>query len=482
MWGLHNIYGYGYRRWCSATQCSDGRLHSIARVAAEGIKEIILDEERQREQEVEKHVDDEVPLIVEKVTIASAVQNANCVVAPSPSSRVLKLHHSDVSTGAPSCAPEWQESTDDEATSCPDTGVCEPDRGRRHPRRPRIGRRARARALRERWEADRRVACLESRTELPGEFVGTLLACIVEDGSDEERRLQRCEADAVLMSDDSDNDVLPLRRSSEDVNKAGEISVPIEPVPLDGCNEDDDDDDLGQAAPKRLRASDGPGVLGWQCPLGRGTDGQALLREPGAVDPVGSDKGSSLSSDEGEHTDVCSDMNEVDETELARLADHDLWLELDKGARLLPAKLVLAMIRLQEASSRWQARMDTDDLRLLVNAGVRELEPTFRRVRAVVSHLAETWVCPPHLGCTWAKLQEWLLDGEDGPCWQKGRFEDLLDDLSESRRSPEIEAEWLNDEVHIRSRSLQDGWDHFLKLVDDLDYDQARKLHGDGGS
>mmetsp|Transcript_120775 Transcript_120775/g.240549 ORF Transcript_120775/g.240549 Transcript_120775/m.240549 type:complete len:674 (+) Transcript_120775:147-2168(+) len=632
LWRLHHIYGHGYRRWCKKMQCSNARLHSIARVAAEGIKDIIFEEERKKEQEVVKPVnvfqaqavvltDDTalVPNIYAQDVVLSddATQTAECVVAPPPLSRVLRLHHSDVSTTAPSLAQDWLQATDDEAASCADTEVSEPGRGRKHPRRPRVGRRARARAKREEWEAARRMVYLESRAGSPGNIVGALLACIGEDSSDEERRRLSFGTTTAMLHDEGDVEAFQVQDKPY---------LPSELVPLDGTHADANGDDRGQVAPNRLttnvpspkscetddsseaghasshaepqamlsggnaerncndrhynldassnnlavdacaRISRGPCIVmqaksvshtqlqvqpasisadaasvneevtNWEapiiedgttkelgcvhndvevCSLGMAGHSQGpeyshfspgfalaaavaadvpnklantssdsdearevAMSVPCAADLVDSDKVSSL-SDETEHTDSCSDINDDDETKLAGFADHELWLELGKGAGVLPAKLVLAVIRLQEASKHWQSRIGTDDLRSLVADGVHDLLPKFRRVKAVVSHLAETWPCPRHMNHKWAELQGWLLDGEDGPCWQQGRFKELLEDMNDSRRPFETETEWLNDEVHIRRWSLQAGWDHFLKLVDDVGCAQARKLQSE---
>ena len=101
----------------------------------------------------------------------------------------------------------------------------------------------------------------------------------------------------------------------------------------------------------------------------------------------------------------------------------------------------------------------------------------------VVFHLGEVWECPRHLNRPWADLQDWLLNGQDGPCWQKSRLDDLMDDLKEGGRFCDVEVEWrqdvLQDEVHIRGRSLHDGWEQFQKLIDDFAFAQARRSYSE---
>lgn len=494
------MYGYGYRSWCKNNQCGDVRLHGIVKAATSGIKAIIQEEdEMSRKRDVLGQVNVLQTPIVPQVPIQENIVETpwpwsseggmpdpeveDSEVAPRDGEplaaeksiagpRVLKVHHSDVSTRAPTCLQEEQGSVTSDTASCADTEVWEPERKRGHPRRPRTGRRARARVRQERWEAARAEAGLEARGMISASQVGALLACITEDGSDEERRLRSGDVGSDSASEDEEGHQMTVAVACGGVKGAPGHPASAGPILLKHCVGDDSaDEEIEQVASVTATREIDHAMLGALRPATALADGTGSMDSP----------------EEGETTDECSDMEENDVAELAGWTDHVLWQEMEDGAKLLPAKLVLAMMHLQTTALEWQARFGPADphdwpvekCKLMIVDGARELEPKFRRVRAVGRHLTTTWKSPQHLNRDWSALLEWLEGGEDGPCWQHRRFKDLLDELDESRYSGEFGSENLQDEVSIRSSSLQEGWHQFQCYVDGLAAAQRRWLRRD---
>ena len=544
------MYGFGYRRWCKISQCSDVRLHGIVKVAATGIKAIIHEELERKQDVMEQMNVIQTQTVANEAIVPQVPIQENIVETPRAQSsevdvpepevedsevvpcdgqpqiaekliagpRVLKVHHSEVSTCAPSCLHEEQESAMSDTASCGDTEVCEPERRRRHPRRPRTGRRARARERQERWGAAMAEAGLEARGMLSDSQVGAFLACIAEDDSDEERRLRSGGVGADPESESEEGNQTAVAGAREGVKGVPECPVSAEPALLSSsrspCAGDDyDHEEMEQAAPKRARRETGhamPGLASSETAHAGGLcsrSSQSLPPEEG--DGSGAEKGDEMpgptccasnragergpssslinSSEEEETTDECSDMDEDDVEELAGWTDHDSWQEMDEGAKVLPAKLVLAMMHLQTTALGWQARFGFEDFhawpveqcKLMIVDAARELEPKFRRVRAVVRHLATNWKSPVHLNSHWSALLEWLEDGEDGPCWQHRRLKKLLDELDDSRYFGEFGSECLQEEASIRGRSLREGWHQFQWYVDRLGAVQRGRLRRD---
>lgn len=369
----------------------------------------------------------------------------------SPPRRTLRLQTSDASTCIPS---REQENGDDESAcevaSCADTEIDESERRRRHSRRPRTGRRARARASREQWEVASRTACRHANADVHGDLAGLLLSCIAEGSSDEERRFRTGEA---CIGDGSD---------------VGVQEVDVEAFCTELAGEDSRAECSGEEEVAKLEQTE---------------LGSSFCLEAGK--PTTSDKIVYANSDDSDENDggdgvgSCSDMNAEEEAELAGLAGHALADEVRRESKLLPAKLVLAMIRLQEVAIQWRARISSGDPRAAVIERVHELRARIRRVRAVTSHLSDAWDCPQYLSRSWAELVTWIMDGEDGPSWQTGRLKDFIEDLDEGRWDGDDGVEGLDEELVHRCFSLQRGWDRFVGLVDSMDYAHARKLYGE---
>ena len=109
-----------------------------------------------------------------------------------------------------------------------------------------------------------------------------------------------------------------------------------------------------------------------------------------------------------------------------------------------------------------------------LSQGVTELRPKLRRVKAVVRRLSTTWDCPRFMLRQWEDLQDWLLEGEDGPGYQLQRFKDLLEEVSERGLTEELDKEWLKEEIAIRSQSLQRGWGQFVSFIEGVAFAKAR--------
>jgi len=536
------MYGFGYRRWCKNSQCNDVRLHGIVKAAAAGIKAIIREEEEwSRRQDVMVQVNViQIQTSVKEATVPQVPIHENVFETPVARSletdvpqpevkdsevvpcdgeppiaeksmaglRVLKVHHSETSTCALSCLQEERENALSDAASCADTEVWEPGRKRRHPRRPRTGRRARSRMRKERWEDARAEAGLEARGMFSASQVGELLACIAEDDSDEERRL-RCGDIGVDPASESEEGFVitgpPLlgqcvgdgchdeELESDEIESRGAKREAVDK------EEHEDHDSHRQQQQQHQHQQHQQHVVATVAAelaktnyLTRGRSSLSLSPGPACCDiGLAGERGPSISlstsSDEGETTDECSDMDENDVEELAAWTDHAFWQELEDGPKLLPARLALAMMHLQTTALGWLARFGSENLhdwpveecKLMIVDGARELEPKFRRVTAVMRHLAANWKSPQHLKSDWSALLEWLEEGEDGPCWQHRRFKDLLDELDESRFVGEYGSENLQAETSIRGRSLQEGWNQFQCYVDRLGAIQRRRLRRD---
>ena len=146
LWRLHNLNGYGFRKWRQREQCYDERICRIDKTAADGIKGIMHIRNAHRHQ----------PLQQEHYQAASV----SAGLMRNEAKNKLRNHESDEST----CVPN---TLIDEQASSADTENWEgADKQRTHPRRPSEGRRAEARARREQYEQITNSAFLETISQV----------------------------------------------------------------------------------------------------------------------------------------------------------------------------------------------------------------------------------------------------------------------------------------------------------------------------
>ena len=72
----------------------------------------------------------------------------------------------------------------------------------------------------------------------------------------------------------------------------------------------------------------------------------------------------------------------------------------------------------------------------------------------------------------WDDLQDWLLEGEDGPCYQLKKLDELWEEVSERGLPEELE-----EEIAGRRQSLQEGWDQFVRLIEAVELASARQAY-----
>ena len=379
--------------------------------------------------------------------------------------RALRMHMSDESTVAQSCCIEEQGETSEGSASCAATEEWEPMSQRSHPRRPRKNRRAKAKARRERWEEAKRQTFQETRFEA-GEstnFLGALLSCIAEDDSQGGHGLTSDEASVTSSNETEDRDAPLVRGADKWPRKSGG---------LDGLDTSDpskrkEDDQVNAVQP----GARGPESLDGEANKVSNIEGDKGADPFDLVASKGSDSDSDRPSEDEGGSEVFNWLEEVD---VRGLVNHELLEGLGEGVVSLPASLVWAMVRLQEAANKWQVADSPAGPRSTLTQGVAEIRPKLKRIRAGVRSLSGTWSCPHFMLSQWKDLQEWLLDGDDGPAYQIEKIDDLIEEVAEKEQTGDLDEEWLKEEIAWRRQSIQCGWDHFVSCLEDIAIATAR--------
>ena len=161
------------------------------------------------------------------------------------------------------------------------------------------------------------------------------------------------------------------------------------------------------------------------------------------------------------------------------LLRHELLEGLDEGVELLPASLVWAMVHLREAVGRWQAVIEGPvGPELALSHAVAEVRPKLKNIRAMVRRLSRAWDCPRFILGQWEDLQDWLLEGEEGPCQQLEKLDELVEEVAGLRSTEELDDEWLEENIATRCFYLgEDCWDQFTRLVKAVGLAGARQAH-----
>ena len=335
--------------------------------------------------------------------------------------RQLKAHCSDESTAA----------------SCADTEEWQPLVERAGSHRPRVGRRAKARARREEWEEAKRQAFCESVQE-PGarerrdsSLIGTLLSCIDEDGLGEDFA---CSSGCGSVESDS--------------------SV------ADNCQNDEDEEYVLPHSKRARRREDSAEGSEVNLEEKRLLTPIAPEQEKPDVDEVSEDDHSTLSS-------VWS-MNE-DENDLH---GHERLVGLDRAATALPSKLVWALIHAQERADKWcrEDELDSespDNKNPTCSVSLAELEKLrhcLKHIKMTARRLDNTWEPPRHLQRQWSELLEWILEGEAGAGDQLQRVEDVLEEARDKEENGELEEDWLWEELESRCYTIRGSWEEDIAV------------------
>jgi len=375
-------------------------------------------------------------------------------------SRKLVVHHSDASTCVPVGSQEAQEKASIEAASCADTEEWEPGIGRSHPRHPRRGRRAKARARREQWEDAKQRAFQESmgdarRYDKEGDsLVHDLLTCIAED--DEEGQVLE-EQYMRLHGPDFDSDVC----SEETLKVAPGVAGGASAASLD-------------RATASLRARLDSDVDNPTCMESFAVS--SFLFDGGyrVCDPCDSYKTSDNdTSSEGSANSAASRVMD--------LAGHELLEGLVNGAGLLPTGLVEAMVQLQLANCQERPDESLLSVRTTLDQTVTAFRSKLKRVRKVTRRLVATWNCPRDVAQVWTEMREWLLDDDDGMSgWcttELARLQELVEEAEDRNLEDIGDKEWLEFELGWRHASLRMGWEQFEGFLDKLERVSARQVY-----
>ena len=159
------------------------------------------------------------------------------------------------------------------------------------------------------------------------------------------------------------------------------------------------------------------------------------------------------------------------------LADHELLEGLAEGAGLLPTDLVEAMVQLQVASCQGLPDESLVGMKTALDQTVAAFRSKLKRVRWVTHRLVSTWDCPQAIADLWAEIHVWLLGGDDGPCYQLERFQELVEDAEDKNFDDERAKEWLEDELTCRHESLSRGWEQFVSFLEELERASARHVY-----
>jgi len=457
---LHNVFGYGLRRWQRKEKVVDRRVWEIVKVATDGIKGIMREDCQQ-----------------------NATRQAACVPPPGlehpleaeAHSRKLRLQLSDTSTCLLSSGEE---------ASLADTEEWEPTEGRSHTRRPRLGRRAKARARREAWEDARRneASCNEGRGD---DLISTLLACIDEDGFDEEQwdREGGCSRTSDLGSEEEakqheeerdeqhkeeQEDERPGKRQRRQAEK--EIEEQLEQ------NQKAEFEELGQEpleAPDSVRAGsevEEPEDV-WLAVAGAQRDAQGevwqrSLEAPPAVETAIAAKFDELDKEDSacsEHEEPVSTESEEDEqpAETQEPWTHHYFEEVADGAKVLPSALVGAILSYKECLQE----VDCETVEKLeeIEKPLKRLGKMVRKIEKQLSCM-EDWPCPKHLRAVWRDLEEFLSDAEEGPSYRIMKMKEYIEEFYEDEADEEDTMERICGAWYM----AQDGFEQILDLLHKL--------------
>ena len=387
-----------------------------------------------------------------------------------PQPRKLVAHHSDESTCALGSVREEddEEKAEDGTTSIASTEDWEPNASRSHPRRPRRDRRRKARAKRDLWEETKSQSHREAMHDTGDDLVGAVLACIDEDGL--------C-GDVCGTSDDVSDDSDNLEENRQDfAARLGAID-PVMGVGLDGGGTSDSHYQSEDEQPhaKRSRRRDEPSE---EC--------QDAAHEPekgeklcGAVSSEFAGKGT-FSSLGSENEDSSVDSEWSAEENGGDLLKHERLEDLDKGATMLPTKLVWAMVHVQDMADKWCRNEDEDNESSLPTMtecfrGIKELRHKLKRVKMLIRNLDNTWEYPPFIRRQWSELVEWVLEGDAGPCFQVQRIDELVEEAKEKEENEELQVDWLGEELEFRCHSIRESWRDFEAALEALETAKAQQ-------
>ena len=446
------MYGGGLRRWRAQGQgqVQDVQVLAVIKDATSGIKNVIKERQLEakgqwtqgglakmgaesvrlsQDQEVEEAMD--VPQVaVGELTALDdhVIDSVHC--------RVLKPQRSDVST----CCPDGAS----EVGSCADTEIFMNADVRRHPRKPRQGRRARARERRLEYEEATKRAYLEGCREMPGDLCGSLLSCIVEDEDDAEC-MQRCGgsmdgAEGGGCSGDGDNDS----------DEGGGVDDALEEEYVEGT------------------AKQSPQMV------------EEVALEKVAIDEVpelimrdGDREDADSSADESRQRTQRQRQQEVEGDSTAEYEkpwEHELFEDVVEGVRLLPVEVGSAILGFHVTARACLGGAAHD-----LQSVVAELRPKADKLEdAVAKH--EEWDFSACLQSPWAALQEWLVGERSGPCglvkfWEEF-IEDAEDECDEQRMLQSLENEY--DQTGML---LSDCWEGSLERLEDVDMAARREAY-----
>jgi len=459
LWKLHHSFGFGYRRWQSQAGVADDRVNMVAKAACAGVKAIMRED----------------GLWKASPTTEMTPCSVDGKAEQQPRARVLQVQHSDASTCVPSCCMPEQVASDGDASSCADTEAWDVDVRRSHTRRPRRGRRAKARARRAEWDSARQGTMGEAWDSLNCPF-GALLISIEEEESWQDTALLDVDwansaADSRSEQEDSSDadDSLAAAAAAEDTlpreEPAGAPKARIVDVPPqttagsgDACDSGREQEDSSDADDSLAAAAAAEDTLPREEPAG--------APEARIVDvPSRTIDGSGVSADSADSA----------EGAVHDLLEHEMLKGLERGVGLLPTSLLWAMVRLQEAVDAWQGMEGETDPYAALHHGIHELMPRLRRVITVVTRLQTSWDCPQLVRRQWEDMQDWLLEGDLGPGYQLTKFDELIEDMSDRASPAEEDAEWLQYELECRHCSMQEGWDQFVQTIQGVE--RARMRH-----
>lgn len=525
LWGLHHHVGYGFRQWRRRSGAPDKEVYDIARVATESIKEVICSRSASEaakwppwrtmqkphmsaSNESNKRVgkgsarshfvdgmapedqkgtfearSDELELaartqmVTDEFRLAASAQPGPTLQIPSETEclpkRTLRAHVSDESTCLAPSSIEDQGDSEAEADSCSDSCDREPTGPRmKHTRKPRKGRRSKAKARREHWEETKRNEFLDSQMVAQGELggralFGALLTCFEEDGWGEHTGGD-CDSSFSGHADAHDDEQFPLPAAPP-----GQSAQTLEQASDEEEMEDQQRESESITRPhKRRKTQSSQTRLGEpeeqldeetiEAP--RRPNMEAMGQEPQAV------------AQERETQDLDGRPRTVMRQALAPtvmgscvMREHPLLDEVKEGARLLPTGVAEALNGFLRAANccTWDSS--------------HALEEDIGKIKAHVTCIedalsdAENWTCPRHLEAAWEGMKAWLEQDEYGPFERLQRCEDLYEDVKEQDVATEAAQEELMFNLSFVSRGMDECREGILDKIHDIAYANARE-------
>lgn len=151
--------------------------------------------------------------------------------------------------------------------------------------------------------------------------------------------------------------------------------------------------------------------------------------------------------------------------------DHDLFEDVKEGVKLIPAQVAVTLIRYQMVAQRCKLdsletlRRDIVDIKLRVD----DIEEAV--------NIAESWECPKFLASQWEELKEWLFIEKGGPSQVLQRWELAYEEATDAEVDWDFAQKELESELAFSGEVMAWCWDGIIEKIADIERAGAREAY-----